>query len=332
MPTPPVRPDEGAARADLIPLRKWYFCANTEAMRGRTFKLLRAAIHSCLRHTTLQPVCLYYGERAPALKVMRDMGVTVIRHRPSLEPLLRPAYGTAYETFAGHWLRLDIPRLETEDTFVLYTDIDVLFRGLPDVLDGPELLSVAPERWRTEWHPFNSGVLLMNVPGLRGIDAEFRAQITERLTGNFTYPTHDQASFNQFFEGRAGALPLEMNWKPYWGVNQRAQIIHYHGPKPSLVDHIARRGMDAVAPGHRFLYRLAPAAHRAYADLYAAELAAGPPDPAARPKRPTMIRQPGPRPPLGFAARLRSAGQHARNTLADQARTQVAHLRGRLGR
>jgi hypothetical protein len=27
-------------------------------------------------------------------------------------------------------------------------------------------------------------------------------------------------------------LPLELNWKTYWGLNRDAAILHFHGPKP----------------------------------------------------------------------------------------------------
>jgi hypothetical protein len=26
-----------------------------------------------------------------------------------------------------------------------------------------------------------------------------------------------------------------MNWKPYWGASDAAQIVHFHGPKPGAV-------------------------------------------------------------------------------------------------
>ena len=28
-------------------------------------------------------------------------------------------------------------------------------------------------------------------------------------------------------------LPIEYNWKPYWGINDKAKLIHFHGMKPS---------------------------------------------------------------------------------------------------
>lgn len=27
-------------------------------------------------------------------------------------------------------------------------------------------------------------------------------------------------------------LPIEYNWKPYWGINGNAKLIHFHGMKP----------------------------------------------------------------------------------------------------
>ncbi|TFL18521.1 hypothetical protein [Jannaschia formosa] len=319
----PARSEDPAAR-DYPVLRKWYFCANEGALRGDNFKLLRAAIQSCLRHTDLQPHCLYVGGKAPALRVMRDLGVTVIRHAPSLEPWLRPAYGPDYETFAGHWLRIDIPRIETEDDHVLYTDIDVLFRPLPALIDGPELLAVAPERWRTRAEPFNSGVMLMHLPGLRAVDDAFRAAIRARLQGDFTWPTHDQASFNAFFRGRTDPLPLSMNWKPYWGRNDAAHIVHFHGPKPRMAAKLAAgeaRGLDA---GQARLHGLAPAAYRHYGALFRAELR----EPAGqRPARSTRIRPRSEVPPPGAADRLATSVGARRAWAGDIARAVLGRLR-----
>jgi hypothetical protein len=29
-----------------------------------------------------------------------------------------------------------------------------------------------------------------------------------------------------------------LNWKPYWGENAQAKIIHFHGPKPFQRDYL----------------------------------------------------------------------------------------------
>ncbi|MGR3541551.1 MAG: hypothetical protein ACU0BS_09000, partial [Hasllibacter sp.] len=119
-------------------LRKWYFCSNQAGREGGAAPLTVAAVRSCLETTDLRPHLIYSGRSDPTLRVLRDMGVEVIRHEPSLAPLLRRAYGDAYDRFRGHWLRIDIPRIDPGDETVLYTDCDVIFRGMPASLRRPE--------------------------------------------------------------------------------------------------------------------------------------------------------------------------------------------------
>ncbi len=33
-------------------------------------------------------------------------------------------------------------------------------------------------------------------------------------------------------QNKVSLLPNELNWKPYWAMNNNALIIHFHGPKP----------------------------------------------------------------------------------------------------
>ena len=37
---------------------------------------------------------------------------------------------------------------------------------------------------------------------------------------------------NLYINEGLNKLPLEYNWKPYWGINNEAKIIHFHGIKP----------------------------------------------------------------------------------------------------
>ena len=43
----------------------------------------------------------------------------------------------------------------------------------------------------------------------------------------------DQGAYNEFYSGKfvVHRWPL-FNWKPYWGFNARAKLVHFHGPKP----------------------------------------------------------------------------------------------------
>ncbi|MEM9798630.1 MAG: hypothetical protein AAF919_19240 [Pseudomonadota bacterium] len=221
-------------------LRKWYFCANERGF-PHGIRQIAAAVASARANTDLEPHCLYAGSKASHVQAIEGLGVRVRQHRPTFDAELRAAYGDAYDTFVGHWLRVDIPRLETGNELILYTDYDVLFLGPPRVPWRVPLLAAAPEVDPEETLLFNSGVLVMNTKGLRRVQDAFLDAIRARLSGDFRYPGHDQVSFNTFFRrtfanrlrGRARtALPLVSNWKPYWGWNDDARIVHFHGPKP----------------------------------------------------------------------------------------------------
>ena len=244
-------------------LRKWYFSINDLGFE-ESWPLLQVAVRSCLAATRLRPHCLYNGENDAYIQRLEGLGAHVIRHRSSLEAVLRRGYGAQYDKFSGHWLRVDIPQIEAEDPFVLYTDIDVLFRAHPEIKRPPRYLAAAPERYRWRYPHFNSGVMVLNLNNLRQISAEFHAAITRRMEAGWRPPGHDQVSYNAVFRWRHARLPHAMNWKPYWGVNPKASIVHFHGPKPV---HIARLKAGAVAdmlPVYKTLWHWNPQAYDRY--------------------------------------------------------------------
>jgi len=248
-------------------LTKWYFAIN-EAGLERVRNQIHVAVQSCREVAGLLPHCLYSGEDVSRLDDLRELGVTVIPHRPLLEKELREGYGDEkYEVFCGHWLRGDLPLIETQEKYILYTDVDVMFRRPFDGLKLPEkAVAAAPEQQQREKRYFNSGVLVMNLPVMRDLLPAFHETIRARLKNDFTYPPHDQGSFNAFYHDKMEWLPVEMNWKPYWGENPQAQIVHFHGPKPRQIDRF-KAGIDERRPALQALWARNPAAY----DVYVAE-------------------------------------------------------------
>src|SRR5205085_542586 len=98
--------------------------------------------------------------------------------------------------------------------------------------------AVAPEFDRGNYDRINTGVMLMNVPALqrdREPFARFIRGNLERLVTN----SWDQEAYRLFYKrklpllrNRWDKLPPTLNWKPYWGENGAATIVHFHGPKP----------------------------------------------------------------------------------------------------
>ncbi|MBJ3763921.1 hypothetical protein ILP92_14305 [Maribius pontilimi] len=62
-------------------------------------------------------------------------------------------------------------------------------------------------------------------------------------------------------------LPLENNWKPYWGTDPDARIIHFHGPKAQDI-RVFQRGGDIPSQAHLVeLWQRDPDAYETYAKL-----------------------------------------------------------------
>ncbi len=229
-------------------IRKWYFAVNESGARGIYDRLIRAAVRSCRANTGLQPVCLYDGGDIPLLDWLAAHGVTVIRHRVSIaEAIDRCPVKTGWdaETARGAYLRIDLPLVETEDEFVLYTDTDVLFLSDLGETPKPDLFACAPESDAAHWGYVNTGAMVVNVPAMRrehAAFAAFAAANIDRLHQGGA-GIYDQAAYNAFFAGRWSRLPLDLNWKPYWGI-ARPRIVHFHGPKPMHIDAILRGAHD----------------------------------------------------------------------------------------
>ena len=217
---------------------KWYF-ALTEAslMQDNLYaRCAEVAVLSALQHTSLTPHFLFDGGPCALTDRLQRIGTKVIFHRSSLSPSIigtKPDEPSWQKIAHGAFLRLDIPSIDFESDFVLYTDCDVMFMKEPRLDEiKPRFFAVAPEFTRGDYLNMNSGVMVMNLGGMRGVAAELEAFIRSNL-GDFK--TFDQAALRLFFAGRFDPLPEPLNWKPYWGDNPDATIIHFHGPKPPHV-------------------------------------------------------------------------------------------------
>jgi lipopolysaccharide biosynthesis glycosyltransferase len=260
-------------------LRRWYFAIN-DAGIPHFDRCIRVALKSAKANTRLEPICIYSGNGAPFIDEIRRMGATVIRHKSSLADAIantENANGWHKNIATGANLRLDIPIIEKKDPFVLYTDCDVMFLKHPKVDEAPEYFAAAPEHDKTNWSFANTGVMVINVENMRRDHSALIDFAAPRLNtfGPLGKGTYDQGILNAYYARRWSRLPLEMNWKPYWGINPNASIIHYHGPKPQFVEAI-HEGRD-VPPVYRSLHARDPNAYRTLLDQFLAIEQSSPP-------------------------------------------------------
>lgn len=232
-------------------IRKWYFTINETGVPLYE-EMIKSAVLSAKKNTDLIPYCIYYGEDVALLDWMRGMGVNVIRHKSSIYEAISLADDTDKwnkKTAEGAYLRIDIPILEKDDDFVLYTDCDVIFiKNIVDYGQVPDYFSAAPEFGKNSWGYCNTGVLVMNIKALRESHKEFSDFCKNNLTKipEMGVGFYDQAAFNIFYKNKWTKLRLEMNWKPYWGYSSEAEIIHFHGPKPSHIKKIMEEDINGI--------------------------------------------------------------------------------------
>jgi hypothetical protein len=217
---------------------KWYMALNEEGTRGDIALHTKIAVLSARRHTQLEPKLLYVGQRNEFTDWLGRYDVEVIDQRlPYIDVIDSLVSQGRYTTATlGHWLRTSVCLVETCDTYVCYTDVDVMFQHEPSIASvRPNYFSAAPEFERDSWNYFNAGVMVQNVEGLRSDYSAFESYLRSNIAAK-TYDFHDQIAYNTFYHGRWDQLDPGLNWKPYWGANPAAEIIHFHGPKIGAIE------------------------------------------------------------------------------------------------
>ncbi len=222
---------------------KLYLALNEAGTRGEIGLHARMAVLSARKNTQLEPVLLYTGERNEETKWFEKQGVQIIDSSvPYVELILKLTAEGRYSTATlGHWLRTNVCLEEKNDTFVLYTDVDVVFLANSQAIEmQPRYFAAAPQFKPNSWNYINAGVMLVNVEGLREDYREFEQYLINNIREH-TYGFHDQIAYNIFYRDQWDRLPVEMNWKPYWGANERAEIVHFHGPKLGAINSIIEK-------------------------------------------------------------------------------------------
>jgi hypothetical protein len=222
-------------------------------------------VRSAQRNTTLEPHLIYDGEENAFISALRSMRVRIIPHRVSFYDALAEYSANKDRWYlpiaSGAFLRLDIPIIETKEELVLYTDCDVIFRRQPNFFrsDPPTYFGATSESATKAHKDMNSGVMLVNVPQMR-ID---HRELT-KFVGNNLHLGFDQEILRNFYGNRYDPIDRSFNWKPYWGVNPKAQIVHWHGPKPAFVRKLLADPTLAAPDRWRALFNRNRAAYAHY--------------------------------------------------------------------
>ena len=229
---------------------QWYFALTEDSTAFRQYaEMVMVAVHTAQKVTSLEPHCIYDGAENDFTAWLAKRGVEIVRHRSfvreALEELGRqkgnPHLGAA---LSGAFSRIELPEIVRGSGRVLYTDCDVMFLDevVPELEANPcRHFAVAPESVRDDYANMNTGVMVMNTEKLRETLPAFREYVSKNLAA-LEAESWDEAAYRWFYRDESGPLwdrlRPELNWKPYWGENAAAKIIHFHGPKPFQREYI----------------------------------------------------------------------------------------------
>ena len=226
---------------------KCYICLTDSIVNRKDyFNMLKVTLISARKNTSLRLICLYDGKICdPVYNLLKDFKVEIIIHELPYKKELMEIYShewmetelgkdIEYSRIFGTFMRMEIPIIEKEDEYVLYTDMDIIFNDdiLLKDLPHPAYLAAAPEfeRDTKRMSYFNAGILVMNIQGMRIKYQQFVEMMKKRQRS--TSGLFDQGYLNELCFKDMEILPIEYNWKPYWGINGNAKLIHFHGMKP----------------------------------------------------------------------------------------------------
>ena len=225
----------------------WFFAVTEDSRAFQPYaEMIMVAVHTARKFTSLVPYCIYDGGENDFTDWLTKHHVRIVRHRSFLREALTELgrqKGNRHlgAALSGAFSRVEVPELVTSlggASRVLYTDCDVIFAGevVPELeANRCEYFAVAPESSRDDYLNMNTGVMLMNIDRLRESLPEFREYISQNLAA-LEKESWDEAAYRWYYRNGSGPLwdrlRPELNWKPYWGENAEAKIIHFHGPKP----------------------------------------------------------------------------------------------------
>ena len=256
--------------------KNWYFCLNENTINRPQHdwkNMIRVAVKSAKKHTHLVPHFIYDGCPSEFTEELESLGVNIIYHRSVL-------YDNLYRKFkdnesllnigSGAFLRFDIP-LYCNDPFAIYTDCDVIFNdefdSNDDILSQIIFFMGAPQFQINDYqNDLNSGVLIFNIENMKKCYFPLIDYCRNHI--NAECQDWDQYVYRTFFYNKYQYLNTNYNWKPYWGINEDASLIHWHGPKPSAIEERIETDTPFENENWEKLYQLGKDSYQHYLDLY----------------------------------------------------------------
>ncbi|MDB4330370.1 hypothetical protein N9948_01470 [bacterium] len=220
---------------------KIVFCLNDFGSRTYNVHLAKAAILSAKYHLPCEIVCIFDGHNPYFEKFLTQYCIKVIKPGPNY---IRMIFSSLHSS-SGFWekdtdkiinfatgafLRFEISNY-LDDDYCLYADVDTLFTEkfkIPDI--KPKIMAMCRQDFSDD-ADFNSGIILFNLKEFKKMYKKL-VNVTCKSYDEWIENMYDQYVVNNNFKNEIEDLDMTYNWRPNFGVNDDAQIIHYERVKP----------------------------------------------------------------------------------------------------
>lgn len=209
--------------------------------------MAKVLVLSAIKNTNLELYCVFDGPENKFTNWLKSKNINVIFWKITfLADLIKRYDGNKSINFCrGTYLCMELPYILTEnninDRYILYTDVDIMFIGAVELDQSKPDLFASSTDWNiNDWTRFSTGIMVMNIHTLRQQYPKFLKWI-QKNNYNFKYTGMgpcDQGAWNTFYKGKNNKLNQVYDWKPWWGRNDNASIIHFSGPKPNFINKV----------------------------------------------------------------------------------------------
>lgn len=219
--------------------KQLFFTASdgTKLRSPQYWLMLRKSIKLILDKTSFNINLIYDGDSA-----LDDIpnAVNVIRHQHRLLSRFESCSTNTHiewlDICRSTYLKTEVPYIANELGIignVLYIDVDCFITQDFAINYTGKPFWACSIRRDDKTH-FCPGVMIMNVNRLLNHDDRILDHIDNNVDRNRVY---DFNTWNALFPlNTYGLLPLEYNWKPVWGINERVNILHFSGAKPHSIE------------------------------------------------------------------------------------------------
>lgn len=243
-----------------------YTCCSNAFYSTQDFRFwhLKATISSCIKVLNKKPILIVdpMGKSTQLFKDLQsEFEIEIIYTKFRFLPVLENYYPhTMQHIYSGAYLRFEIPFIDN-NKYSMYVDYDVIFNNYfsPEALPKPDLLAASLEFNKKVKsllvEDINSGVLIFNNKACRNIYIDLTDLLRELCKKDYPLEAHDQTLLKEFAKRNNinyTYLDQVFNWKPYWGINEKVNIYHFHGLKFNFLND---KNLSLKTPGIDTIYK-----------------------------------------------------------------------------